>query len=158
VGDPHLSNLTNCKYARCKAKRGVTWWGPILKGVWWSAPTLTRSVPVVLSRDTSPQLWIKLHRNQSNLLFTWPSIHLTGHVEVVENNPEIAPKRGVEICFKCWGACMVEMHCTEGSKTRKTGFCAPNSLGISGYSVPHKALNLNLSRLHRSSFPSRPGA
>jgi hypothetical protein len=52
VGDPHLSNLTNCKYARCNAKRGVTWWGPIPKGVWWSAPTLTRPVPVVLPRDT----------------------------------------------------------------------------------------------------------
>jgi hypothetical protein len=30
----------------------MTWWGLILKGVWWSAPTLTRpKVLVVLSRD-----------------------------------------------------------------------------------------------------------
>jgi hypothetical protein len=38
------------------AKRGVTWWGPILKGVWWSAPTLTRpKVPVVLPRDSKSE-------------------------------------------------------------------------------------------------------
>ncbi len=52
MNDPHLSNLTNCKYARCKAKREVTWWGLILKGVWWFASTLTRpKMPVILPRD-----------------------------------------------------------------------------------------------------------
>jgi hypothetical protein len=69
-----------------------------------------------------PQLWIKLHRNQPNLLFTRPSIHLTGHVEVVENNPEIAPKRGVEISSECWDACMIEMQLHRGVENSKNRF------------------------------------
>jgi hypothetical protein len=76
MSDLYLSNLINCKYARCKAKREMTWWDLILKEIWWFASILTRSnILVILSRDTFSQLWIKLHRNQSNLLFIWSSIH-----------------------------------------------------------------------------------
>jgi hypothetical protein len=107
-----------------KGARGLT--------TWHTPPALNKAAP----------------SNQPNLLFTWPSIHLTGHVEVIENNPEIAPKRGVEISLHDWNAAAPRGRKLE----KKKRFFAPsNSLGISGYSVPHKALNLNLSRLHRSS-------
>ncbi len=154
MSDPHLSNLTNCKMQ--DAKRGVTWWASSSKG-YGSASILTRSkMPVrILPRDTSSQLWIKLHRNQSNLLFIWSSIHLTDHVEMIENNPEIASKRGLKFASNAemlaisshdWNAAA-----PRDRKLEKSVFASSNLLDISGYSVFHKALNLNLSFLHRSS-------
>jgi hypothetical protein len=154
MSDFHLSNLTNCKMQ--DAKREVTWWNLIFKEVWWSASTLTRSkMSVVLSRDTSPQLWIKLHRNQPNLLFIRSSIHLTDHVEMIENNPENCFEKRFEIRFNCWDACN-KLHdwnaaASRDRKLEKSVFASSNLFDISDYSIFHKALNLNLSRLHRSS-------
>jgi hypothetical protein len=145
VSDSHLSNLTNCKMQ--DAKREVTWWVSFSKR-YGSASILTRSkVPVViLSRDTSSQLWIKLHRNQFNLLFTRSSIHLTDHVEVIENNSEIASKRGVEISSHGWNAAA-----PRGRKLEKPVFAHLTSLVLMATRFPQKVLNLNLSFLHRSS-------
>ncbi len=147
MNDSYLSNLTNCKYARCNAKREMTWWDLILKEIWWSASILTRSkMPVILSRDTPSQLWIKLHRNQSNLLFIRSSIHLTDHVEMIENNPEIASKRDVEISSHDWNAAA-----SRNRKLEKPIFAHLTFLILVTTRSPHKVLNVNLSFLRRSS-------